>query len=61
MGDGLILHAPVGKGLDPFKTNSYLKSFNDHIIRNENEYLRAWEYIDENPLKGEADEYFTHL
>ena len=31
------------------------KSFYDHIIRNENEYLRVWEYIDENPLKWETD------
>lgn len=37
------------------------KSFYDHIIRNEDEYLRVWQYIDENPLKWETDEYFTHL
>lgn len=37
------------------------KSFYDHIIRNENEYLRVWKYIDENPLKWETDEYFTPL
>ncbi len=37
------------------------KSFYDHIIRNENEYLRVWKYIDENPLKWATDEYFTRL
>ncbi len=37
------------------------RSFYDHIIRNENEYLRVWQYIDENPLKWETDEYFTRL
>lgn len=27
------------------------KSFHDHIIRNEKEYLKIWEYIENNPLK----------
>jgi REP element-mobilizing transposase RayT len=35
------------------------KSFYDHIIRDENEYLRIWEYIDENLLKWETDEYYV--
>lgn len=33
------------------------KSFHDHIIRNENEYLKICEYIDTNPLKWELDCY----
>lgn len=37
------------------------RSFYDHIIRNEDEYLRVWQYIDENPLKWEIDPYFTNL
>jgi putative transposase len=35
------------------------KSFHDHIIRNEVEYLKIWEYIDTNPLKWEDDCYYT--
>lgn len=31
------------------------KSFNDRIIRNEQGYREAWQYIDENPLKWEAN------
>jgi len=27
------------------------KSFNDHIIRNEQAYQEVWKYIDENPMK----------
>ncbi len=42
----------------PFEKMIWQKSFYDHIIRNENEYLRVWKYIDENPLKWEADEYY---
>ena len=41
--------------------NLWQKSFYDHIIRDENEYLRVWKYIDENPLKWETDEYYTNI
>ena len=34
------------------------KSFHDHIIRNEEEYLRICQYIDENPTKWEEDCYY---
>ena len=34
------------------------KLFYDHIIRNEKEYQKVWEYIDTNPLKWEEDEYY---
>lgn len=42
-----------------FDKTIWQKSFYDHIIRDENEYLRVWKYIDENPLKWETDEYYT--
>ena len=31
------------------------KSYNDRIIRNESEYLRIWQYIDNNPAQWELD------
>lgn len=31
------------------------KSFHDHIIRNREDYLTVWRYIDENPLKWHLD------
>jgi len=34
-------------------------SFYDHVIRDEEDYLRIWKYIDENPLKWSEDEYFV--
>jgi len=34
------------------------KLFYDHIIRNRDDYLRIWQYIDENPAKWEDDKYF---
>ncbi len=35
------------------------KSFHDHIIRKEKEYLKIWEYIENNPLKWEEDCFFN--
>ncbi|MEG1887523.1 MAG: hypothetical protein RR177_05285, partial [Oscillospiraceae bacterium] len=34
------------------------KLFHDHIIRNEREYQKIWQYIDENPLKWEEDCFY---
>ena len=34
-------------------------SYYDHIIRNEQDYLRVWKYIDLNPAKWETDEYYN--
>ena len=35
------------------------KSYYDHIIRNEKDYLRIWEYIDENIIKWNLDKYYS--
>lgn len=35
------------------------KSFHDHIVRNEFDYLRIWQYVDENPLRWHNDCYYT--
>ncbi len=35
------------------------KSFYDHIIRGENDYLKIWNYIDTNPAKWAEDKYYT--
>ena len=36
------------------------KLFHDHIIRNEKDFEKIWEYIDTNPLKWESDCFYTH-
>ena len=38
----------------------FQRSFYDHIIRDENDYLQIWNYIDGNPLKWAEDEYYTN-
>ena len=35
------------------------KSFHDHIIRNETEYRKIWQYIDQNPQRWADDCYYT--
>ncbi|MBQ1955316.1 MAG: transposase [Clostridia bacterium] len=35
------------------------RSFHDHVIRNRNDYLKIWEYIDTNGLKWKTDCFFS--
>ena len=37
------------------------RSFIDHIIRNERDYLEHWTYIENNPIKWELDELYTSI
>ncbi|MBE5798640.1 MAG: hypothetical protein E7321_01640 [Clostridiales bacterium] len=34
------------------------RSFHDHIIRDEKDYLKIWQYIDENPMRWEQDCFY---
>ncbi len=36
--------------------NVFQRSYNDHIIREERDYLTRWQYIENNPVKWEMDE-----
>jgi len=33
--------------------------FHDHIIRDDNDYRRIWQYIDENPARWVDDDYYS--
>ncbi|MCL2397424.1 MAG: hypothetical protein FWC93_05090 [Defluviitaleaceae bacterium] len=35
------------------------KSYHDHIIRNETDYQRIWQYIDNNPASWQEDCYYV--
>ena len=41
-----------------FGFSLWQRSFHDHIIRDEADYQRIWQYIDENPARWAEDEYF---
>lgn len=43
------------------ENNIWQKSFYDHIIRNEEDYQRICQYIDENPIKWEEDELYSNI
>jgi len=42
----------------PFERKLWQKSYHDHIIRNEQDYLKLWEYIDINPHKWKDDCFY---
>lgn len=41
-----------------FGYNIWQKSYNDHIIRDEKDYLNRWKYIENNPAKWQEDDYY---
>ncbi len=34
------------------------RGYYDHVIRNEADYQRIWQYVDENPVRWTEDEYY---
>ena len=42
-----------------FGAKLWQRSYHDHIIRNEKDYQRIWEYIDTNVLKWELDCFYS--
>jgi len=40
-----------------FGFTMWQRSYHDHIVRNEDEYLKIWQYISENPAKWHDDCY----
>ena len=39
--------------------NIWHRSYHDHIIRNDHDYLDRWNYIENNPLKWNSDRFYT--
>ena len=39
-------------------TQMWQRGYYDHIIRNEADYRRIWQYADENPARWAEDEYY---
>ena len=37
----------------------FQRSYHDHVIRNERDYLKIWEYIDSNPAKWQEDCFYV--
>ena len=39
--------------------NIFQRSFHDHVIRDYDDYLKIWQYIDVNPAKWQDDCFYT--
>ena len=46
------------KAVKPFNKKLWQKSYHDHIIRNEADYQKIWNYIDTNPAKWQEDCFY---
>ena len=42
-----------------FGESMWQRSYHDHVIRDEAEHQRIWQYIDENPARWEEDCYYV--
>ena len=51
------VHLAAGRGLEAGRL--WQRGDYDHIVRSENDFLRIWTYIDNNPLRWELDCYYT--
>jgi REP element-mobilizing transposase RayT len=40
-------------------TPLWQRSYYDHVIRNEQDFMRIWEYIDNNPLQWDIDKFYN--
>lgn len=40
-------------------TKVFQRSYHDHVIRGERDYLKIWEYIDTNPLRWTMDCFYS--
>lgn len=39
--------------------NLWQRSYHDHVIRDEDDFLRRWKYIEENPARWTMDRFYT--
>jgi REP element-mobilizing transposase RayT len=44
--------------LPPFEKRIWQRSYHDHIIRGETDYIKIWEYIENNPRTWENDCFY---
>ena len=47
--------------LPPFNKQIWQRSFYDHIIRNQEDYNEKYEYISQNPMRWQTDEFYCNI
>jgi len=45
--------------LAPFNKRLWQRNYYEHVIRNQDDLLRIWQYIEENPSTWSKDRYYT--
>lgn len=53
-----VIQQMKGYATKHIKQSIWQKSYHDHIIRGREDYLKIWQYMDENPAKWKDDCYF---
>jgi len=56
---GMVVRSIKTKVTRVLGRSIWQEKFYDHIIRDEEDYLRIWNYIDTNPARWAEDEYYT--
>ena len=54
-----MVNALKGLSTKEYGKPLWQRSYHDHIARNEAEYLKIWQYIDENPARWAEDKYYV--
>ena len=54
-----IIQQMKGAAVKAAGKSFWQKSFHDHIIRDENDYQKIWEYIEANPFKWSDDCFYV--
>ena len=54
-----IVNAFKGLSTKKYGKPLWQRSYHDHIVRGEAEYLKVWQYIDKNPMKWAEDKYYV--
>ena len=56
----IIKEIKAGK-MEIFEKRFWQRNYYEHVIRNEKEYWKIYEYIENNPLNWNKDEYYSKL
>ena len=55
---GVIIKGIKGMTTRALGHSVWQEKFHDHVIRDENDFLNHWQYIDSNPARWAEDEYY---
>jgi hypothetical protein len=54
----MVIRALKTKITREIRLSIWQDSFHEHILRDDNDFLNHWQYIDNNPAKWAEDRYY---